>query len=322
MAVTNYYTMNGQIVGESTSGVRTAYHRDALGSVVATTDQNQSVTATARCAAYGTAFATSGNYAALRFGWCGTLGYRKTQRSGIGLVQSEAYVRARHYSASASRWTTTDPADEDGNLYGYGESSPVTLVDPTGMLSSRMTSNNFQTATHCGDVVNAEWTFTLSKPAPCKGWIVQKVDVTCSYQACTCPTNPSSWPFSYWEAWPIAHGGTTAVDDYGWNTGTWATGTCHMKSGQYGQTTTIKFFCQDADPKRHLIGVGDLSQQWHQHFFGPPNICNTWTGSLPGTSTKPSWWDSLSVDGIANRGAWTGWSCCDKGSDYVKSGGY
>jgi len=71
MSVTNYYTMNGQIVGGSTGGVRTAYHRDALGSVVATTDENQNVTTMARYAAYGTPFATTGNYSTLRFGWCG-----------------------------------------------------------------------------------------------------------------------------------------------------------------------------------------------------------------------------------------------------------
>ena len=33
MAVTNYYSVNGQIIGEATNGVRTDYLMDALGSV-------------------------------------------------------------------------------------------------------------------------------------------------------------------------------------------------------------------------------------------------------------------------------------------------
>ncbi len=36
MAVTNYYTVNGSIIGESTNGVRIDYMMDALGSVTGT----------------------------------------------------------------------------------------------------------------------------------------------------------------------------------------------------------------------------------------------------------------------------------------------
>jgi hypothetical protein len=119
MAVTNYYSLNGRIIAEDTSGARTDYLRDALGSVVATTDQNQNVTTTARYAAYGTPFETTGNYSNLRFGWCGSWGYRKTQRSGTGLPQSETYVRARHYSQTASRWTAADPLWPSQPAYAY-----------------------------------------------------------------------------------------------------------------------------------------------------------------------------------------------------------
>ena len=37
MAVTNYHTVNGRVIGETTGGVRTDYMRDALGSVTGTT---------------------------------------------------------------------------------------------------------------------------------------------------------------------------------------------------------------------------------------------------------------------------------------------
>ena len=36
MAVTNYYSVNGQIIGEAANGVRTDYLMDALGSVTGT----------------------------------------------------------------------------------------------------------------------------------------------------------------------------------------------------------------------------------------------------------------------------------------------
>ena len=40
MAVTNYHTVNGRIIGETTSGTRTDYLTDALGSVTATVNQS------------------------------------------------------------------------------------------------------------------------------------------------------------------------------------------------------------------------------------------------------------------------------------------
>jgi hypothetical protein len=132
MAVTNYYSLNGRIIAEDTSGARTDYLRDALGSVVATTDQNQNVTTTARYAAYGTPFETTGNYSTLRFGWCGSWGYRKTQRSGTGLPQSETYVRARHYSTAASRWTNSDTFWPFEDSHAYARGKAVLAADPRG----------------------------------------------------------------------------------------------------------------------------------------------------------------------------------------------
>ncbi len=48
MAVKNYYTMDGEIVGEETSNDRTDYLRDALGSVVGTVNQSAQVVNTYR----------------------------------------------------------------------------------------------------------------------------------------------------------------------------------------------------------------------------------------------------------------------------------
>jgi hypothetical protein len=53
MAVTNYYTVDGSLVGEETSGSRLDNHLDALGSITAQTDSTQTVATAGRYAAYG-----------------------------------------------------------------------------------------------------------------------------------------------------------------------------------------------------------------------------------------------------------------------------
>ena len=217
MAVTNYYTMNGQIVGESTGGVRMAYHRDALGSVVATTDQNQNVTTTARYAAYGTAFATAGNYSTLRFGWCGSLGYRKTQRSGAGLLRAEAYLRARHYSTASARWTAVDPLTAfAGEMpYVYGAAAPTVDADPSGLLSCHI-STRAQPAGNCGRAVMViDWVLTSRET---NGWIVQHAKFHGSVQDCgghpVIPLNYSD--IDYYEAWLVLQG---TIYECRWNNG-------------------------------------------------------------------------------------------------------
>ncbi len=110
MAVTNYYTVNREIIGEHTTGQsRLDFLCDALGSVVATVDQTQTVKSTARYKPYGTDLATTGTQ--LSFGWIGSYGYRRT-----GRPHADVYVRARHPATGQVRWTSLDPplADAGG----------------------------------------------------------------------------------------------------------------------------------------------------------------------------------------------------------------
>lgn len=130
MSVTNYYTVNGSIIGESTNGVRTDYLTDALGSVTATVDQTGTVQNTYRYKPYGDLLAKTGSGIDPKFLWVGTLGYRAT-----GLQVSSHYVRARHYSDSTGMWTTVDPLWPDEPQYGYAGASPSEVVDPTGLVS-------------------------------------------------------------------------------------------------------------------------------------------------------------------------------------------
>jgi hypothetical protein len=61
MPVTNYHTVQGRILGESTSGVRTDYLTDALGSVTATVNSAQAVVNTYRYKPYGEQLAKTGS---------------------------------------------------------------------------------------------------------------------------------------------------------------------------------------------------------------------------------------------------------------------
>ena len=130
MPVTNYYSVEGEIIGEATGGVRTDYLTDALGSVTGTVDQTASVVNTYRYKPYGTTLAKTGTGADPIFGWVGSQGYAQT-----GKKYAEQYIRARHYSSTSGRWTSKDPLGQDGgdpNYYRYVGNDPVGMFDRDG----------------------------------------------------------------------------------------------------------------------------------------------------------------------------------------------
>src|SRR5579864_1493368 len=133
MAVTNYYTVNGALIGEKTAGgTRVDYLTDALGSVTATVNQSAQVVNTYRYKPYGAQLAKTGVGADPAFGWVGTQGYRPTQKKF-----SDFYVRARHNDTVNGRWTSTDPIGlnlGEINLFQYSNSNPITFTDPSGLV--------------------------------------------------------------------------------------------------------------------------------------------------------------------------------------------
>jgi RHS repeat-associated protein len=132
MAVTNYHTVNGRILGETTGGVRTDYLTDALGSVTATVNPSAQVINRYTYKPYGALLAKTGVGADPANQWVGSLGYRQT-----GKKYSDVYIRARHYDTLSGRWTSKDPIGFTGssfNLFAYGRLSPSLRVDPSGLL--------------------------------------------------------------------------------------------------------------------------------------------------------------------------------------------
>src|SRR5579872_358821 len=136
MAVTNYYTVNGGLIGEKTAGgTRTDYLTDGLGNVTATLNQSGQVVNTYRYKPYGAQLAKTGTGADPAFRWVGSQGYRQT-----GKKYSDVYVRARHYDSAAGRWASADLisyVEGSMNLYTYVAGCPVGNVDPSGLVPAR-----------------------------------------------------------------------------------------------------------------------------------------------------------------------------------------
>jgi hypothetical protein len=128
MAVTKYYTANGQICGESTNGVRTTYGTDALGSVTGTYDQDGNPQNSYLWAPYGTLVQKTGTATDPKFGWNGASGYRNTGRN-----YSAYYARAREFDLITAQWTTVDSLWPHERAWAYARSAPTYLIDPSGL---------------------------------------------------------------------------------------------------------------------------------------------------------------------------------------------
>jgi len=129
MAVTNYYSVGGRIIGEDTSGVRLDYLTDALGSVTATVDQAGMVQNTYRYKPYGSLLAKTGGGTDPEFLWTGVTGSRTT-----GMAAADQYNRRRHYGTKHAGWTSPDPLWPKEHAYSYVNCRPTTFSDPTGLI--------------------------------------------------------------------------------------------------------------------------------------------------------------------------------------------
>ncbi len=137
MAVTEYYTVNGQIIGEQVhGGARVRYMPDALGSV--TVANNGTKDNPASYTPYGRGDAPSG----ATMGWAGAQGYR-------GNTHGIYYVRARHYTAG--RWLSADLLWPVESAYNYCDSNPTSTTDATGLKCASKFCDPIATATPNGD---------------------------------------------------------------------------------------------------------------------------------------------------------------------------
>ena len=118
----------GGLVSQSRGGTESYYHFDALGSTRELTDDTETVTNTNMYDAWGVDVASSGT-TENPFRWVGRLGYYFDDASG------KYYIRARRYEPIVGRWLSVDPigVTDGATLYRYGQGSPLTRRDPSGL---------------------------------------------------------------------------------------------------------------------------------------------------------------------------------------------
>jgi len=132
MPITYYDMVNGQLVGETTGGVRTEYLTDALGSVTATVNSSGEIVNTYRYKPYGQLLAKTGSGEDPRYLWTGSTGSRRTL-----VTYAEQYNQARHYGARQAGWTTVDPVTVLGlkHPFIFCRNSPSNRSDRSGLVS-------------------------------------------------------------------------------------------------------------------------------------------------------------------------------------------
>ncbi|MCC7434221.1 MAG: hypothetical protein IT363_06015 [Methanoregulaceae archaeon] len=128
MAITNYHTVNGEIIAETTGAVRTGYLTDGLGSVTGTQGSTGNVLATYRYKPYGALLAKTGVGSDPLFLWTGVFGSRSSTRTF-----AEQYNRARHLASPIGSWTSKDPLWPGQWAHVYVSGNPVTHSDPSGL---------------------------------------------------------------------------------------------------------------------------------------------------------------------------------------------
>jgi RHS repeat-associated protein len=128
MPTTDYYSVNGILLGEATSGTETTYIPDALGSATQTIT-SAGVRNTYDYSLYGRQISKTGTDPDPGFLWNG-----RTQSRATGRAYAEQYNRRRHVGSTTAQWTTVDPTWPRIFAYSYCRSTPIGCIDPTGMV--------------------------------------------------------------------------------------------------------------------------------------------------------------------------------------------
>ena len=201
------------------------------------------------------------------------------------------------YNPSTGRWLNRDPLPQnapggaDPNVYAFTKNSPVSMVDPQGLLTIERVNG---TVTHCGSV-KLVYNLALSSAPQCEGFIVQELTIT--EQAVTCKGALVNRPFHLWEN--VQH--VYPKDPTTWSVGDlnqFLDPTLKQGHGYRILSRTVSFYC--------LKTTGDLDHLW-----------STIPGADTGPATKqyPTWWAQPSEDQPTAKNTWSvTWNCCCSGS--------
>ena len=202
----------------------------------------------------------------------------------------------------------------DLDLYRYCGDHPAVSVDPDGTITVKRVGNVLGLPDRGNLLVR--WSFTLDRPAPADGYIVQEVIHKGCYSDGSGTHSLDGKPF--WEEWFVGKGQTVVR---------WSTWDDHTKVWDYGEPVEgpdqwveprrpqtrgrltivgqIKFFLDTttgtlgdlfATPTvPPAFGVGFYASWWV--FDGPYSELSR---QLPLTTVMPKWWNTESANGEAN----------------------
>jgi hypothetical protein len=161
----------------------------------------------------------------------------------------------------------------------------------------------------CGER-NVQWIFSLDKPAPEDGYIVQHITGTEDIVACPGPlTGTMKKTSDFYEAWFVNKGDIVehmqAAGRFNFTDGSTRGPRPHTVGVQISDGT-VKFFGKSTtgDLGKDGVAPADPASKW-----GPGKVPTS--GDLPSTPTKPSWWDKTPIEGPEVRQAKSEWNCCD-----------
>ena len=215
MPVTNYYSVNGVIIAEPTTGQsRLDYVTDALGSVIANVDQTLTVKSTARYKPYGAVLSETGTQPMYR--WVGGAGYRTD-----GTAYCDIYVRSATYQTTVGRWVSTGHS-RNRLSYAYVGCNPSVATDimGTGQAQKSLASPGSRKALGSGTSVSGyascfNLTKTTVQAKKCPGQNSPKTVyriageiLFCNYEETNiaCPSVGSPGDSGFFAAWPYIKG--------------------------------------------------------------------------------------------------------------------
>ena len=342
----------GPLISQHRGGQSSYYQFDGQGSTRQLTDAGDAVTDTCAYTAFGETVAQSGT-TTNPFGYRAALGYYLNPETNDFCAPGGVLV------PSVGRWLAPDNAGvspialqfvvgavagiakHSASLSSYGPKLRRRKVPPPPSWPEVLVTplyNNFSRV-KCGSRAFANWSFSLTSPAPCEGYIVQRVEYFCRIDpSCTrCPSWSGTRPSAdviYFEAFPVDKNQSLSIPEIRDGYGDEASRTITDKMcGNVVQFGVAKFFCKRPADSPIEIGTGPLGglgqdpadtdiptdprQLWGIRKTYSHGLCSVRalelpsTGGPPGTSSEPFWWSTgRSTPSSSMRSFAALWDCC------------
>lgn len=200
------------------------------------------------------------------------------------------------------------PGSPEGRQILAHELAHTVQQGTTANRIQRLTISQYSlTKGTCGER-NVQWVFSLDKPAPADGYIVQHIQRGALISKCpNVALGPPNVDLSFWEAWKLKKGETV---DWTTTRDKWTDGNTRPPNPGTGgmdfANGEVKFFKQSITGDLGDFGApsSDPKSAW-----GPGKV--TASGALPSTGSEPSWWSGAPNEGPAKRSVSADWHCCD-----------